>query len=42
MAFEGNGFVYFNEGNFEDYEADKIKRLGIQKTSNTKYKPLMN
>ncbi len=42
MAFEGNGFVYFNEGNFEDYEADKIKRLGIQKTSNTKYKPLMS
>ncbi|WBU52757.1 energy-dependent translational throttle protein EttA [Paracoccus sp. SCSIO 75233] len=28
LAFEGNAHVEWFEGNFEDYEADKIKRLG--------------
>ncbi|WP_102226085.1 energy-dependent translational throttle protein EttA [Acidimangrovimonas sediminis] len=28
LAFEGDGHVEFFEGNFEDYEADKIRRLG--------------
>ncbi len=28
LAFEGEGHVEFFEGNFEDYEADKIRRLG--------------
>ncbi|WP_339108311.1 energy-dependent translational throttle protein EttA [Thioclava sp. GXIMD4216] len=28
LAFEGEGHVEFFEGNFEDYEQDKIRRLG--------------
>lgn len=28
IAFEGEGHVEWFEGNFEDYEADKIRRLG--------------
>jgi len=28
LAFEGEGHVEFFEGNFEEYEADKIRRLG--------------
>jgi hypothetical protein len=28
LAFEGEGHVEWFEGNFEDYEADKIHRLG--------------
>ncbi|MEX2519065.1 MAG: ATP-binding cassette domain-containing protein, partial [Paracoccaceae bacterium] len=28
LAFEGDSHVEWFEGNFEDYEADKIKRLG--------------
>ncbi|OCX66468.1 energy-dependent translational throttle protein EttA [Thioclava sp. SK-1] len=28
LAFEGDAHVEFFEGNFEDYEADKIRRLG--------------
>ncbi|MEM6932224.1 MAG: energy-dependent translational throttle protein EttA [Pseudomonadota bacterium] len=28
LAFEGEGHVEWFEGNFEDYEADKIRRLG--------------
>ncbi len=29
LAFEGEAHVEFFEGNFEEYEADKIRRLGI-------------
>jgi ATPase subunit of ABC transporter with duplicated ATPase domains len=28
LAFEGDSHVEWFEGNFEDYEADKIRRLG--------------
>ncbi len=28
LAFEGERHVEWFEGNFEDYEADKIRRLG--------------
>ncbi|KFI33380.1 ABC transporter ATP-binding protein [Haematobacter missouriensis] len=28
LAFEGDAHVEFFEGNFEDYEADKVRRLG--------------
>ncbi len=28
LAFEGNSEVYFFEGNYQDYEEDKLKRLG--------------
>jgi ATP-binding cassette ChvD family protein len=29
LAFEGNGHVEWFEGNFEDYEQDKLRRLGV-------------
>ena len=40
LAFEGDSHVEWFEGNFEDYEADKIKRLGPEsvKPSRVKYK----
>ena len=28
LAFEGNSHVEWFEGNFQDYEADKMRRLG--------------
>ena len=42
LAFEGDSHVEWFEGNFEDYEKDKIRRLG-QDAANPhriKYKPL--
>jgi ATP-binding cassette ChvD family protein len=43
LAFEGESRVFFFEGNFEDYEADKKKRLGAESLQPTriKYKPLV-
>jgi hypothetical protein len=28
LAFEGNSLVEWFEGNFQEYEADKLRRLG--------------
>ena len=33
LAFEGDSQTFFFEGNFDDYEADKKKRLGIDATA---------
>jgi ATP-binding cassette ChvD family protein len=33
LAFEGDGHVEWFEGNFEDYEQDKIRRLGADATN---------
>ncbi len=43
LAFEGDSRVFFFEGNFEDYEADKKKRLGAEALQPTRirYKPLV-
>ena len=43
LAFEGDSRVFFFEGNFEDYEADKKKRLGAESLQPTRirYKPLV-
>jgi hypothetical protein len=30
LAFEGDSHVEWFEGNFEEYEADKIRRLGAE------------
>ena len=35
MAFEGDGQVVFLEGNYSDYEEDRRKRLGDQKSDST-------
>jgi len=41
LAFEGDGHVEWFEGNFQDYLADKVRRLGDNvKTENTKWRPL--
>ena len=43
LAFEGDSRVFFFEGNFQDYEVDKKKRLGAEALQPTriKYKPLV-
>ncbi|MCK4939877.1 MAG: energy-dependent translational throttle protein EttA, partial [Rhodospirillaceae bacterium] len=42
LAFEGNSEVVWFEGNYEDYEADKKKRLGedAAQPHRIQYKPL--
>jgi energy-dependent translational throttle protein EttA len=42
LAFEGESHVEWFEGNFQDYEADKRRRLGSDATEphRIKYKPL--
>ena len=42
LAFEGDSKVFFFEGNFEDYEVDKKKRLGAEalRPTRIKYKPI--
>lgn len=43
LAFEGDSHVEWFEGNFEDYEKDKMRRLGTDSTipKRIKYKKLM-
>ena len=38
IAFEGNSEVIMVEGNFQDYEEDKKKRLGAEAVSPTRVK----
>jgi sulfate-transporting ATPase len=42
IAFEGDSKVIWNEGNYTDYEEDKLKRLGAQGLTphRIKYKPI--
>ncbi len=42
LAFEGDSHVEWFEGNFQDYEADKRRRLGVSATEphRIKYRPL--
>jgi sulfate-transporting ATPase len=43
IAFEGDSRVYFFEGNYHEYEADKIKRLGDEaaRPHRIRYRPLI-
>jgi sulfate-transporting ATPase len=43
IAFEGDSNVYFFEGNYHEYEADKVKRLGEEaaRPHRLRYRPLM-
>jgi hypothetical protein len=43
LAFEGDSKAFFFEGNFQDYEADKKKRLGAEalQPHRIKYKPIV-
>ena len=38
LAFEGESSVVFVEGNFQDYEEDKKKRLGAESVQPTRIK----
>jgi sulfate-transporting ATPase len=42
IAFEGNSQVAFFSGNYQEYEADKRKRLGEEgaKPRRLRYKPI--
>ncbi|MCX7119158.1 MAG: energy-dependent translational throttle protein EttA [Legionellales bacterium] len=40
MAFEGDGRVVFMEGNYTDYEAERLKTSGDQKSSQKKFRRL--
>jgi sulfate-transporting ATPase len=43
LAFEGDSHVEWFEGNYQDYEADRHKRLGAEadQPHRIKYKPLV-
>ncbi len=41
LAFEGDSQVYFFEGTYSEYEANKKKRLGDEEPKRFKYKKLM-
>ncbi|MSQ70704.1 MAG: energy-dependent translational throttle protein EttA [Betaproteobacteria bacterium] len=42
LAFEGESKVFFFDGNYQEYEVDKVKRLGAEaaKPKRIRYKPL--
>ncbi|MBO4464234.1 MAG: energy-dependent translational throttle protein EttA [Prevotella sp.] len=41
LAFEGEGNVFFFDGNYSDYEANKAQRLGIEEPKRARYRKLM-
>ena len=38
LAFEGDGNVFFFDGNYSDYEVNKAKRLGIEEPKRIRYR----
>ena len=40
LAFEGDGNVYFYEGSYTDYEAHRLKRLGLEEPRRIRYRKL--
>lgn len=40
LAFEGEGKVFFFEGSYSDYEANKAKRLGLEEPKRIRYRKL--
>ena len=41
LAYEGDGNVFFYEGSYTDYEANKLKRLGLEEPRRIRYRKLM-
>lgn len=41
LAYEGDGNVYWYEGSYTDYEANKLKRLGLEEPKRIRYRKLM-
>lgn len=42
LAFEGDGEVFYFEGSYSDYEANKAKRLGLEEPKRIRYRKLMD
>ena len=42
LAFEGESKCYYFEGNYADYEANRVQRLGETSIKRIKYAPLVN
>ncbi len=40
LAYEGDGNVFFYEGSYTDYEANKLKRLGLEEPRRIRYRKL--
>ena len=40
LAFEGDGNVVYFEGSYTDYEANKLKRLGLEEPRRIRYRKL--
>ena len=41
LAFEGEGNVFYFEGNYSEYEANKAQRLGLEEPKRARYRKLM-
>ena len=41
LAYEGDGNVFYFEGSYKDYEANKLKRLGLEEPKRIRYRKLM-
>ena len=41
LAYEGDGKVFYFEGSYTDYEANKLKRLGLEEPKRIRYRKLM-
>ena len=40
LAYEGDGDIYYYEGSYTDYEAHKLKRLGLEEPKRIRYRKL--
>ena len=41
LAFEGEGNVFYFEGNYSEYETNKVQRLGLEEPKRARYRKLM-
>ena len=42
LAYEGDGQVFFFEGNYSEYEANKAQRLGLEEPKRARYRKLID
>ena len=42
LAFEGEGRVFYFEGNYSEYEVNKAQRLGLEEPKRARYRKLMD
>ena len=41
LAYEGDGSIFYFKGSYTDYEANKLKRLGLEEPKRIRYRKLM-